>query len=312
MTLWIAVGDETGQWDIVDQRFSGKSNGLAWLMGSAEAWDRALGMTLGGRTALEVFSSPISAHLPVALKLDKPSAHYHLLDAWQGHPLPPCDVSLNTPHEDPVLERIRLDLCWLLEESGLGVLAAGGATTAARAAGLTASGDGMHARAVAYARLMTMALPFLSVEDSLNLVAEPRSENSQADIHRQTTDADRKETGPRTQEPYRDFIARMKEELASSATACNRTLAAGSMIKAENLHCISPYNLQGFLGKRLHGCPLLQKHPEQAVSAMKAMADLAAALTPREPGDGKRFLVPEELSSHLHAMDYRELAYVAV
>lgn len=311
MTLWIAVGDETGHWDIVDQRFSGKSNGLSWLMGSAEAWDRALGLPLGSRTALEVFSSPISEHLPIPLKLDKPSPHYHLLDVWKARPMRPSDVPLETPQDDPVLERIRLDLRWLLEESGLGVLAAGGETATAGAAGLTASGDGMHARALAYARLMGMALPFLSAGDSLNLVAEPRSENAQADIHHRTREAGEKLSKPRTQEPYRDFLARLSEELARLATGCKRTLVAGSMTKPEDFHCISPHRLQGFLGKQ-RCCPLLQKNAKQAVAAMKGMADLAAALSPRESGGGTRFLVPEELSSHFHAMDYRELAHVAV
>ena len=206
MTLWIAVGDETGQWDIVDQRFSGKSNGLAWLMGSAETWNRALGLPLGSRTALEVFSSPISEHLPIPLKLDKSSPHYHLLDVWKTRQIQPGDVPLKTPQDDPVLERIRLDLRWLLVESGLGVLAAGGETATAGAAGLTASGDGMHARALAYARLMGLALPFLPAGDSLNLVAEPRSEDAQADIHHPIREINVEIPKPRVQGPYRDFL----------------------------------------------------------------------------------------------------------
>ena len=103
LTAWIAVGDETGQWDIFEQRFSGSANGLAWLLGSAEAWDRALAMPLGGRTALEVFSNPIAQHLPVGTKLsEKTSPHYHLLDFWNVDPRRPAmDVLLGDLGRNP-------------------------------------------------------------------------------------------------------------------------------------------------------------------------------------------------------------------
>lgn len=311
LTAWIAVGDETGQWDIVDQRFSGSANGLAWLLGSAEAWDRALAIPLGGRTALEVFSNPIAQHLPVGTKLsEKTSPHYHLLDFWTGDRRPAMDVLLDEPQADEALDRIRQDLCWLLEESGLGVLAAGGDAASARASGLTDSGDGMRARALAYARLIGLALPFMPAEDTLNLVADPRSEAAHSDIHQGTVAAST-DTQKRVQEPYRDFVSRLKEDVCALARHCEQTLVDGPLLKAESIFCIRPSGLTGFLSK-LKGCPLLSKHTGQAIEAMKGMADLAAALAPRPPGAGTRFVVPAQLASHLRCLDYRELAHVAI
>lgn len=57
MEIWIAAGDETGNWDIVDGRFGSDFIGLAWVLGPVSVWERALQMPLGDTTALAAFSS---------------------------------------------------------------------------------------------------------------------------------------------------------------------------------------------------------------------------------------------------------------
>ena len=64
MEVWIAAGDETGKWDIVDGRFRSDFTGLAWVLGAVAVWERALQMPLGDSTALEVFSQSFAKRLP--------------------------------------------------------------------------------------------------------------------------------------------------------------------------------------------------------------------------------------------------------
>ena len=235
MERWIAVGDETGGWDIIDGRFGTEFTGLAWVLGPMSAWESALQMSLGSSTALSAFSRPIGDRLHDGARLPVNSRKYHLLDVWAyckakkfGTP-----VLLDEEQEDPVLELLRQDAVWLLNASGLGVLTAGGSAADAQAAGLGISGDGLRERARAFAGLLTVALPFLPVDSELRLLVEGRTEADIADAvkaNRFSQRADSRGDSIRYLEPYRDFIGRLREDVTRSAEWCRRSVSGGLVV----------------------------------------------------------------------------------
>lgn len=310
MEVWIAAGDETGKWDIVDGRFRSDFTGLAWVLGPVAVWERALQMPLGESTALEVFSQSFAKRLPSGVKLAKNSAKYHLLDVWDhfGKRGMSQDVALDVPQEDVILELLRKDAHWLLQRSGLGVLAAGGNAADGKAAGLGLSGDGLRERARAFAGLMTLAMPFLPGDASLNLLAEGRTEEAIADAAKHNLFSENA-TDNRLFEPYRNFIGHLREDLVRAAERCRSVVADGDVVR--EFSCKGSKGRDGlmtFIGT-LRGIPFLRAHASEAVAAMKGIADLAAALMPRPEGGGCRMVVPPGFSANLWAGNFRELQY---
>lgn len=304
MAIWIAAGDETGSWDIVDGRFESDYTGLAWALGTTAAWDTALGKPLGATSVLDAFSQPIAKRLPAGFTLRENSSKYHLMDVWKSFPGQGRDIPLDQPQPEPALELVRQDAVWLLRDSGLGVLATGGNALDARAAGLGLSNDGSRERARAFAGLLTVALPFLPGGDSLNLIAEGRTEIALADILR--TGLGRGTNQSRYDEPYRDFLGRLTEDTLRRADHCQSFITAGKVV--DEIYCKGGTGLNTFLAT-LRGAPLLQSRSEDAVKAMKGIADLAATLAPRPDGCGFRLVVPEGCSPNLWSRNYRELRH---
>lgn len=313
MAIWLAAGDETGAWDIVDGRFCdddrgtprpSRFNGLSWVLGNLATWEKALASTIGSTTALEAFSQPIAQRLPPGVSLAQNSDKYHLLDVWMSFRGQGRDIPLDEPQQEPALELVRQDAVWLLSSSGLGVLAAGGNADDARAAGLGLSNDGLRERARAFAALLVPALPFLPGGDSLNLLVEGRTETALADAVRIG-----KGSAPAQQryaEPYRDFLGRLSEDIQRQIGRCNSLVEDGQVI--DEVHCKDGKGLAAFLEK-LRGAPLLQANPVKVISAMKGIADLACTLAPRPEGPGFRLVVPDGFCSSLWAANYRKLSH---
>jgi len=308
---WIAVGDETGGWDIVDGSFGTgflDFTGLAWVLGPLSAWERAIQMPLGSSTALAAFSRPFASRLPEDVQLPNNSTKYHVKDVW-GYCRKKAlslEVSLDVPQIDPVLELLRGDAEWLLQKSGLGVLAVGGNAADAKAAGLGLSGDGLRERARAFAGLMTVAMPFLPGDASLYLLAEGRTEPAIADAVKANRFADRSDDGMRYLEPYRDFLGRLTEDLNRVAEQCHVSVSGGSVV--DKFYCKGGNGLVQFISS-LRGVPFLRSHAAESVSAMKGIADLAATLMRQPEGDGCRMVVPPSFSSNHWAGNFRELRH---
>ena len=305
MEIWIAAGDETGGWDIVNGRFATDFTGLAWVLGPTSVWERALQMPLGDSTALAAFSQPLSTRLPDGLHLPEASKKYHIKDIWTY-----CkknrlnvDLALGAPQEDPILELLRRDAEWLLQQSGLGVLAVGGNAADGKAAGLGLSGDGLRERARAFAGLMTVAMPFLPGDASLNLLAEGRTEELIADAAKYNLYCE----DPRDErklEPYRNFIGHLTEDLARASERCRPAVADGTVIS--QFYCKGRKDLARLVGT-LRGFPFLRAHATEAVAAMNGIADLAAALIPRPDSRNCRLEVPPDFSTNLWSGNFREL-----
>ncbi len=304
MAVWIATGDETGSWDIVNGRFGSSFTGVAWVLAPLQAWDMALQMSIGRFSALEAFSRPIADRLPIGATLAESSSKYHLKDVWACFRGESRDVSLDMPQDDPRLELVRTDANWLLCDSGLGVLTTGGDASDARAAGLGLSGDGLRERARAFAGLVTVALPFLPGGDSLNMMVEGRTESAVADAVRPGQGAG--QYMERYQEPYRDFLGRLTEDVRRAAARCSTFVADGKV--ADSIYSKGGSDIASFLSG-VRGAPFLQAHALEAVAAMKGIADLAAAFAPRPAGVGCRLVPPSEPSGALWTGNYRELRH---
>lgn len=307
METWIATGDETGKWDIENGHFSPGNLGVAWALGTAQAWDRALQMRIGEKTALEVFSEPMATRLPAVLTSGG-SAKYHVKDVWECVSNEQArDVQLDTVQDHLALEQLRSDAQWLLCQSGLGVLAVGGSREDAKASGLGASGDGMRERARAFAGLMTVALPFFPGDTRLNLLIEGRTESALANLP--WSDAPEfGEYGSRNTEPFRIFLAQLHEDLKKSAGRCQSLVASGSTVN--NFYAGGKKHMKRFIdGNQLHNAPFLKAHAEQAVAAMNGISDLAAALVPRPQGPKCRLVVPPGFSDNIWAGNFKELRH---
>ena len=312
MEIWIAAGDETGGWDIVDGGFDTEFIGLAWVLGPMSVWELALQMPIGSSTALAAFSQPIKSRLPTGLQLPFNSSKYHLMDIW-GY----CkrkklcgDVELDKEQEDPVLELLRQDAAWLLKTSGLGVLTTGGNAADAKAAGLGLSGDGLRERARAFAGLMTVALPFFPADSRLNLLVEGRTELDIADAVKANrfSDASAGRTDRiRYSEPYRDFVGRLREDLVRSSERSLEAVTEGSLIS--DFFCVGKKELSRYISQSARDVPFIKSRAEEAVSAMNGIADLAAALIPREDNSICRIVVPSNLSKNYWTGNFRELRH---
>lgn len=311
MAIWLAAGDETGAWDIVDGRFCSENknnskppafNGLAWVIGNLNDWEKALTSPCGAMQALDAFSRPIAQRLPAGESLAESSDKYHLLDVWKTFRGHGRDIRLDEPQDEPALELVRRDAIWLLRDSGLGILAAGGNAEDARMSGLGVSNDGLRERARAFAALLVPVLPFLPSGDSLKLMAEGRTENAPPNAIQAAAGSQRQE------EPYRDFLARLTEDARRQAERCQPFVADGSVI--EDIEACGSKRLENFLTRKLPTGRFLQKQANTVIRAMKGIADLACTLAPRPAGLGFRLVVPEGFCNSLWAANYRELTHV--
>ncbi len=309
METWIAAGDETGDWDIVNGRFGGNFNGLAWVLGSLSLWEHALQQRIGAHTALDVFSTPIANRLTAGPMRPASSGKYHLLDVWKQFRFGGVDaINLDVEQLDPALELVRRDARWLLRDSGLGVLVVGGNAGDAHVAGLGRSGDGLRERARAFSALLGVVLPFLPGEDNLHLLVEGRTESRLADMAQTNQFAVPSYDGKRMLEPFRDFAGRLVEDLQRMAGQARQTVRDDPVL--ERFSCKGRKGLGGYFSKlRRHS--ILGANPERTVAAMNGLADLAAALAPRPPDSSNcHLVVPAGYSPNFWSANYRELRHV--
>jgi hypothetical protein len=303
MANWYAAGDETGRWDIVSGRFSSLYIGVGWALGSGQGWQRALDLAHNGSTRLKTFITPFSERFPThAVTVEN---QYHVKNVWDY-----CreegikgDIALDTPHADPVVEALRSDAEWLLKDSGLAVLAAGDTESRAKSAGLGASGDHMRERARAMASLLGVVLPFIPDGDSLHLLPAGRNEDTESDILRAS--AESRPLGDRVKEPYRDFLGRLREDLDRIARSYVPLVTSGKVISdfrfqdRPEFSDIDPIERREIHSAARKEFPLLHsKSGDDVRSAMLAIADLAAAFSPRESGK-LRLVVPDAFKSNL-------------
>ena len=172
MSDWLAVGDETGNWD--ELRNPGAFLGVALVMGRIEDWQAALEEQVDDQRIQDRLQAP-PRRLPQAYRK---SGQHHLLDAftyWQSQKLA-GEWSLDAPGDDPLRQEVFATLRWLAEHPRLITLGLWGRGATLQAA-LFGSEDSAIALGRAYGLLAALALPFLNPSDRLLIHPGLRSES---------------------------------------------------------------------------------------------------------------------------------------
>lgn len=208
MSDWLAVGDETGNWDE-----PGNPNaflGVALVMARIEEWQAALKEKLDGQPIRERLGAP-PRHLPSAYGK---SGGHHLMDMyayWVDQKLQ-GEHSLAEPGGDPLRQEVFTTLRWLAEHPRLITLGLWGRAEEMKTV-LFGSDDPAIALGRAYGPLVGLALPFLAPSDRLLVNPGLRSENAHLRaIQRAAVARDKKDVDSRSHGDTRGTISVLVEE----------------------------------------------------------------------------------------------------
>jgi hypothetical protein len=182
MSDWLAVGDETGNWD--ELKNPGAFLGVALVVGRIEDWQAALQETIGGQRVKDRLQAPIR-HLPPA---NRRSQTHHLKDAfdyWERQRLG-GEWLLAEPDGDPSRQEVFATLRWLAEHPHLITLGLWGRGATLKPV-LFRSDDPAVALGQAYGLLVGQVLPFLNVEDRLLVQPGLRSEPADSPARQRAT-----------------------------------------------------------------------------------------------------------------------------
>lgn len=171
MSDWLAVGDETGNWDELHNPDA--FLGVALVVARIEEWQAALDETLDGQPIRERLTAP-PRHLPTGYR--KSSSH-HLMDTfnrWRDQKLK-GEWSLAKPGADPLRQEVFATLRWLAEHPQFITLGVWGRAKEIKKV-LFRSNDPAIAVGRAYGLLVGLALPFLTPPDRLLVNPGLRSE----------------------------------------------------------------------------------------------------------------------------------------
>jgi len=159
--IWLAIGDETGNWDY-EVRTKSK-RGLVLVIGRLDVWQRVFNERIEGQTVAERMRRPLQ-HLPPD---GKKNHFHHAMDAF----------NLGTNDLSPALiKELQQNLGWLAQHPELITLGFN-ATHSELYHNFTFGQDASHTLAKGYATLLAYMMPFLDKEDVLLLGFEHRSEN---------------------------------------------------------------------------------------------------------------------------------------
>jgi hypothetical protein len=170
MSEWLAIGDETGNWDTV--RYPNAFLGVALVMGRIEDWQTALHEQIDGQRMASRLQNPIR-HLPRPEK----SKNHHLNDAflcWEQEKLA-GEWLLSEPGHDPLRQEVFATLRWLAEHPRLITWGLWGRGKDVKETWLR-SNDPAVALGHAYGLLVGQMLPFLNAGDQLLVQPGLRSE----------------------------------------------------------------------------------------------------------------------------------------
>lgn len=182
MSDWLAVGDETGNWDELYN--PGAFLGVALVMGRLEDWQGALEEKLDGQGIQERLQAP-PRHLPSDYRK---SGSHHLLDTfncWKAQKLEGA-WPLAEPGSDPLRQEVFATLRWLAEHPQLVTLGLWLKGADMRRE-LFRSGDPAVALGRAYGLLVGLALPFLNPADRLLVQPGLRSESANSPARQRAT-----------------------------------------------------------------------------------------------------------------------------
>lgn len=260
MSDWLAVGDETGDWDTLDN--PGAFLGVALVMGRIEDWQAALAETLDdGQQIQERLQAP-PRHLPPTYRK---SSNHHLmetLDYWKAQRIEGAR-SLADPGDDPLCREVFATLHWLAEHPRLVTLGLWLQGPGRR--DLFRSGDPAVALGRAYGLLAGLVLPFLNPDED-RLLVQPGLRSESVDLpatKRATVGKAQPSTESRQPGDLRGTVSRLMEDGQSPHDAW----PGGTLARLEG----------GTLDHLRQRCPLL-KNARLPNNVLNAVADLGAGL----------------------------------
>lgn len=195
MSDWLAVGDETGNWDELYN--PGAFLGVALVVARIEDWQTALADVVDGQPIRERLQAP-PRHLPPAYRK---SGGHHLLDAFNCWKAQPSEGtwSLAEPGGDPLRQEVFATLRWLAEHPRLITLGLWLKGPAMRRE-LFLSSDPAVALGRAYGLLVGLALPFLNPQDRLLVQPGLRTESAHL-LAKQRASLARSQPNPDARQP---------------------------------------------------------------------------------------------------------------
>ena len=234
MTDWLAVGDETGNWDELNN--PGAFLGAALVIGRIEDWQAALNEEIDGQPIRQRLQG-LPRHLPPAYHQ---SRLHHLLDTfkcWETQKLA-GEWSLDAPGDDPLRREVFTTLRWLAEHPRLitvGLWFKG----AALQRELFRSGDPAVALGRVYGLLAALVLPFLNSSDRLLVNPGLRTEKPNTPAkQRATVVKDQQDPDSRTYGDTRSMISVLIDEGNTHRDACRGSriagLEAGTLVHLRN------------------------------------------------------------------------------
>ncbi len=167
MTHWLAVGDETGNWDRLEHKANGPAIGAALVMVPLDRWQTLFAETLGNTTIETILKRPA----PGFEVAERGAMYHHARDVMLGFGR---DRNANTP----AVQQLQALLAWLHAHPDLITLGSYGSAAAVHAA--TGLGDQAHALGYAYALSLAPLLPFLTAGDRIHLLVMGRSEDAKS------------------------------------------------------------------------------------------------------------------------------------
>ena len=209
MSIWLAVGDETGDWDRIDN--PGAFVGVALVLGRIEDWQAALGESVAGQAVSERLGRP-PQHLPPGASESRQHHLRDILKYWRSRIT--GEWSLDEPGPDPLRQEVFTTLRWLAEHPRLVTLGLW-AKGPDKQRILFRSGDPAVALGRAYGLLVAYALPFLGPQDELLVQPGLRSEEvtilAQQRAMRKANHASA--TGSRSEGHFRGTVSALEEEV---------------------------------------------------------------------------------------------------
>jgi hypothetical protein len=174
--LWLAVGDETGNWD----NYNEQSNflGVALVLAKVSDCQSVLVEKIKRQTVQQRMLNPLS-NLP---KKARKKNFHHVMEAlnyWQAHNKRALfgDWALENPSQDNLQQELFANLRWLATHSSLITIGAYGEGKLVWDR-LNLAKDPAQALGRAYGLLAASVVPFLGDDDTLLVAPALRSENS--------------------------------------------------------------------------------------------------------------------------------------
>jgi len=161
--IWLAIGDETGNWDY--EKKTKSKRGLVLVIGRLDVWQRAFNELIDGQTVAERMRRPLQ-HLPPGCEK---SHFHHAMDAFK--------LEQTNDWSPALINELQQNLGWLAQHPELITLGFN-ATHSELYHHFTFGQDASHTLAKSYAILLAYMMPFLDKEDVLLLGFETRSENA--------------------------------------------------------------------------------------------------------------------------------------